>query len=110
MPVLASIVLDELQKNKARRSPTLAMIINRIVINFSTLTAKGLVPAMGVPSTPEGEEPFDLAIADITGQHWRMLKSQKRKSAIDLDSWREPRWSRVKPNINSASRFRAKRA
>ena len=88
-------VLENRIETQHSRFPTLALVINRAVLNLSFFTVEGLKHSMVAPKTALGENPLDLAIADITGSYWELLKSRKGKAAIDLNNWREPRWARA---------------
>src|ERR1035437_5476523 len=88
-------ILAKRQKTKHSRFPTLALVIDRGVLNLSFITAEGIKLGIAVPNAKEGEDPLDLAIADITGSYWGLLSSRKQKAAIDLDNWREPRWAKA---------------
>lgn len=91
-------VLDILERrieNKHSRFPTLALVIDRTVLNLSFFTAEGLKYGIAAPEAGPGEDPLDLAIADITGSYWELLKTRKGNAVIDLDNWREPRWARA---------------
>jgi hypothetical protein len=92
-------VLEVVQKRKERdprtRFPTMALVVGRAILNLSFFSAQGIQYALRAPTPDEREEPLDLAIADISGWHWKLLAERKAKTAIDLDNWREPRWARA---------------
>ncbi|MEK8093039.1 hypothetical protein WOC76_10965 [Methylocystis sp. IM3] len=78
------------------RFPTIAIHIDRAVLNLSYFTAKGLSLGVGAPHAETKREEIDVAIAPIDGSYWGLLTSKKNKMAIDLDNWREPKWDAVK--------------
>ena len=77
--------------------PTLALAIEKAFINLSRMTARGLpeliMRAPG-PDTEHGKT--DIAIAPFDPASWHLLVTSKNKSAIDLDRWKEPDWSKVR--------------
>jgi hypothetical protein len=91
-------VVEVVKKRKGRdpreRYPTLALVVGRAIINLSLFTAEGMQYSLRTPEPDEGEEPLDLAIADISSR-WKLLVEGKGKTTIDLDNWREPRWARA---------------
>jgi hypothetical protein len=93
-------VLEIVQKRKERsdraRFPTMALVVERAVLNLSFFSAQGLQYALRTPKPDEGDAPLDLAIAEVSGAHWSLLAQRKGKTAIDLDNWREPKWVRAK--------------
>lgn len=78
------------------RNPTLAIDIDRMVLNLSHFTAKGLAPAIKAPHADTERDEIDVAIAPLDGSFWPLLADRKNKFAIDLDAWQEPDWSSVK--------------
>jgi hypothetical protein len=76
--------------------PTLALAVDKAIINLARMTANGpeLVMRTPGPETEHGET--DIAIAPLDAGTWRLLTTKKNKSAIDLDHWREPNWSTVR--------------
>ncbi len=88
-------ILEDRIKAQHSRFPTLALVIDRAVLNLSFFTAEGLKQSIVAPQTVPDEDPLDLAVADITGSYWELLKNRKGKAAIDLNNWREPRWARA---------------
>jgi hypothetical protein len=75
--------------------PTLALMVDRAMLPLSFFTPDGLQLGQYVPNASANGETVDIAIAEITGTYWDLLTSRKNKSAIDLDEWREPRWSQA---------------
>jgi hypothetical protein len=80
----------------AAKNPTLALHVDRAVLNLSCFTAKGLALAVHAPRAETKHEEVDVAIAPLTGGYWDLLTKHKDKVPIDLDAWREPDWSSVK--------------
>jgi hypothetical protein len=80
-------ILEKRKENQHSPFPMLSFIVNERMLNLS------FFPAVGLQSFDE--EPIDVAIADITRTCWDLLTSKKNKQAVDLDNWREPRWSRA---------------
>jgi hypothetical protein len=81
-------VVEILKKRKESKNfifPVLGLIVDRNMLDLSFTSAGEL------QSSDNG--PLDIAIADITGVCWDTLVLKKNKRAIDLDNWREPRWS-----------------
>lgn len=91
-------VLEILQKRQERKHspfPTLALMVDRGLLNLSFFTADGLQNALKVPNPPVGAQPLDLAISKLPTSYWDILTSRKNKKPIDLDNWHEPRWARA---------------
>lgn len=91
-------VLEIVEKRREAgqsRFPTLSLMVGRSVMNLSFFTGTGL--QMGITPVPDaaGGPTVDLAIAEITGSYWDILRKYADKQAIDLDNWREPRWARA---------------
>lgn len=78
------------------RNPTLAIQIDRAVLNLSYFTAEGLALGIKTPQVESKREEIDVAIAPLEGSYWPLFLEKKNKAAIDLDVWREPDWSSVK--------------
>jgi hypothetical protein len=87
----------QILRNRQERGhfPTLALWVDRAVLPLSFLTVDGLHLGQYAPDTSSNAEAIDIAIAEITGTYWDILSSRKNKTAIDLDEWREPRWSQA---------------
>ena len=75
--------------------PTMALEVDRVVLNFSFLTMEGIKSTVRAPEPKIQSTPDDIALAKLSDFHWELLSSRKNKVAIDLDSWREPNWSDV---------------
>lgn len=89
-------VVEILQKRQQHSPyPSLALMVDRGLLNLSFFTADGLQTAMKLPKAATGEEPLDLAIAELPTSYWNILTSRKNKRPIDLDNWHEPRWARA---------------
>jgi hypothetical protein len=73
--------------------PSLALTINNTHINLSRMTANGPEPLMRAPGV--GSDP-DIAVMPLDSGTWKVLETRKSKTAIDLDNWREPDWSKVR--------------
>lgn len=78
------------------RYPTVALHIDRLVLNLSFFSATGFHIALETVDPARDEQEADVAIAELTGSYWELLSSKKGKTPIDLDNWREPKWSTVK--------------
>ncbi len=76
--------------------PTLALAIDRAFINIARMTANGPDLVMRAPGPDTRHADTDIAIAPLAGGTWHLLATRKNKSAIDLDCWREPDWSKVR--------------
>jgi hypothetical protein len=77
--------------------PTVALHMDRTVLNLSGFSAQGHVQAVRSPAAGAKQEEVDIGIAPLDGAgHWHMLTEVKRKAPIDLDQWREPDWTKVK--------------
>ena len=77
--------------------PTIALHVDRAVLNLSGFTARGHVQAVRSPDSDSDQKDIDIGIAPLDGgAHWHILATSKRKVPIDLDQWREPDWSKVK--------------
>lgn len=77
--------------------PTLALIVDRAILNLSTFNATGqLVNSFMKPESAANEPDIDIAIAHLSDGDWSLLSKRKNKQAIDLDAWREPKWASVK--------------
>jgi hypothetical protein len=75
--------------------PTLALSIGRSALNLGQMGPNGVELAMRAPKADRKEDEIDIAIAPLLGSYWPLLTSNKNKSAIDLDAWREPDWSNL---------------
>lgn len=78
------------------RNPTVALHLDRAVLNLSYFTARGLALGVRTPHAEDKKEEIDVAIAPLDGSYWQLLSGKKNKIAIDLDDWREPDWPTVK--------------
>lgn len=82
------------------RLPTLAFGVDAASINManfdrsSTASPAPLRSLFASPRHLATERPVDIAIARL-GSAWDLLAERKRKTAIDLDCWREPDWSDI---------------
>lgn len=77
--------------------PTLALQIDRSVLNLSRVTGVGHVtPITLAAEKNEDHREVDIAIAPLPENFWSLLTERKNKTAIDLDAWREPRWQEVR--------------
>ena len=77
------------------RHPTIALQIDKIVLNLSYFDRKGIKLGVQAPE-PEMRSPeVDIVLGCIDGSYWHLLSDKKNKVAIDLDSWREPNWNDV---------------
>ena len=76
--------------------PTLALAIDKIFVNLSRMTANGPELMMRAPGPGTEHWNTDIAVAPLDAGSWHLLASRKKKSAIDLDRWREPDWSKVR--------------
>jgi hypothetical protein len=88
-------ILETRQQTQHSAYPTLALMVDRGLLNLSFFTADGLQSAMKLPQPAIGEQPLDLAIAKLSASYWEVLTSKKNKRPIDLDNWHEPRWARA---------------
>ena len=75
--------------------PTMALEVDRVVLNFSFLTMEGIKSTFRAPEPEIQSTPDDIALAKLSDFHWELLSSRKNKVTIDLDSWWEPNWSDV---------------
>ena len=89
------IVKKRKEKSGPARFPTMALVVGRAILNLSFFSAQGIQYALRTPKPEEGNEPLDLAVAEISGAYWSLLAQRKGKTAIDLDNWREPKWARA---------------
>lgn len=80
----------------AATNPTIALQIDRTILNLSYFTAEGLALGISTPNAETKSEEIDVAIAPLDGSYWGLLTNHKNKLAIDLDAWREPSWTSVK--------------
>ena len=78
------------------KHPTMALIIDRAVLNFSGFTPQGLMLSVRSSGPTREHRQTDIALARLDGSYWDLLSETKNKTAIDLDSWREPNWSDVR--------------
>lgn len=79
------------------RLPTMALLIDRTVLNLSYFTPQGLLmPSVRSPESTWQHRQADIALARLDSCHWDMLSRIKNKTAIELDSWQEPNWSDVR--------------
>jgi hypothetical protein len=76
--------------------PTLALAIDKTFINLARITANGLELVMRAPGPDTEHGHADIAIAPLDPASWHLLRTRKNKSAIDLDCWKEPDWSKVR--------------
>ena len=77
--------------------PTLALQVDRVVLNLSHVTGIGHIMPVTRAIQKEGERrEIDIAIAQMPDNYWHLLTERKNKVAIDLDAWREPNWDAVK--------------
>lgn len=76
--------------------PTLALAIDRAFINLSCMTANGPELVMRAPASDTEHANTDIAIAPLDAGSWHLLATRKNKSAIDLDRWKQPDWSKVR--------------
>ena len=86
-------ILQERKRQNHSRFPSLALIVDRSLLNLAFFTGDGLHSAMKLPKSEAGEEALDLASAHISSSYWAILQTRKGKRAIDLDKWHEPRWA-----------------
>ena len=77
------------------RLPTMALEVDRVVLNFSSITMEGIKSTFRAPEPEIQSTRVDIALAKIDDSRWELLSSWKNKVGIDLDSWREPNWSDV---------------
>ncbi|RWP54370.1 hypothetical protein [Mesorhizobium sp.] len=79
------------------RLPTLALQIDRGVLNLSQVTGIGRIThTTRAAEKNETHREIDIAITPLSESYWSILTKRKNKTAIDLDAWREPRWESVK--------------
>jgi hypothetical protein len=76
--------------------PTLALAIDNAFINLSRMTAKGPELIMRAPGPDTENDKTDIAVAPLDPASWHRLVTRKNKSAIDLDRWKEPDWSKIR--------------
>jgi hypothetical protein len=81
--------------------PTLALAIDNAFINLARMTASGRELVMRDPPTNTEHANTDIAIAPLDAGSWHLLATRKNKSAIDLDRWKEPDWSKVRFGLAS---------
>ncbi|WP_095203803.1 hypothetical protein [Mesorhizobium carmichaelinearum] len=93
-------VVDQLSNPESvpdARLPTLALQIDRGVLNLSQVTGIGrITQTTRAAEKNETHRESDIAIAPLSESYWSILTEKKNKTAIDLDAWREPRWESVK--------------
>ena len=78
------------------KHPTMALLIDRTVLNLSCFTPQGLMLSVRSPEPTRQHRQADIALARLDGSYWDLLSRTKNQTAIDLDSWREPNWSDVR--------------
>ena len=78
------------------RQLTMALHVNRGVLNLSSVGAEGIVLSVRTPGAELHSRPADVALASLEPSYWEILSSRKSKTAIDLDSWQAPDWSAVR--------------
>ncbi len=86
--------IKDLKVVPSAKFPTLALAIDKAFINLARMTANGPQPVMRAPGADHAQT--DIAMAPLDAGTWQLLATKKNKSAIDLDRWREPDWSRVR--------------
>ncbi|MBY5377251.1 hypothetical protein [Rhizobium leguminosarum] len=93
-------VLDAIKDEEVvpgAKFPTLALQIDRAVLNLSTFIAASQIEyAVKAPKFKDERREVDIAIAKLSDHYWSLMTEKKQKTAIDLDSWREPDWDKVK--------------
>lgn len=94
-------VLDNMAKAApGARLPTLAFGMDAASINmanFDRSSTASPVPLRSLFASPRHlatEREVDIAIARL-GSAWDLLAQRKQKTAIDLDSWKEPDWNDI---------------
>ena len=75
---------------------TIALQIDRTMLNLSHISPQGIMLSVRTPEAEIWSEEADIALASLEGSYWDLLSNQKNKTAIDLDSWREPNWAAVR--------------
>ena len=84
------------------RLPTMALEVDQVVLNFSSITMEGIKSTFWAPKPERQSTRPDIALAKIDDSRWELLSSRKNnKVGIDLDSWREPNWSDVQSCLAS---------
>lgn len=74
---------------------TMALHADQAVLNLSSVGPEGVVLSVRTPGAELHCKPADVALACLKPSYWKLLSSEKSKTAIDLDSWRAPDWSAV---------------
>ncbi len=86
----------QLREKDVERHLTMALHVDRCVLNLSSFGPEGLELSVRTPDAELHSRPVDVALASLDPSFWEILSSQKSKTAIDLDSWQEPDWSVVR--------------
>lgn len=80
----------------AREHLTMALHVGRRILDMSYVSPEGIELSVRAPGGEYEAGHADIALAPLAGWHWELLRDEKGKVAIDLDSWREPDWSAVR--------------
>ena len=91
-------VLDSVDKRVSAGNDgvTLALSVDSAILNLSGWSGEGRKLGVLAPEPTVPGPPTDIAIAPLPASYWELLTTKKNKTAIDLDSWREPNWKDVR--------------
>jgi hypothetical protein len=92
-------IMDSIKDPKVvpnAKFPTLTLAIDKTFINLARMTEYGPELIVRAPGPDTEHAHTDIAIAPLDAGTWHLMVTGKNKSAIDLDCWREPDWSKVR--------------
>ena len=89
-------VVEEARTGSGREHLTMALHVGRTIIDMCYASPAGTELSVRAPGGECEAGQADIALAPLAGWHWELLRDEKGKVAIDLDSWREPDWGAVR--------------
>ena len=88
-------MVSEARMGSGREHLTMALHVGRTILNMAHWSPTGVELSVRAPGREYEAGQADIALAPLAKWHWELLRDEKGKIAIDLDSWREPDWSTV---------------
>jgi hypothetical protein len=88
--------LDKKRKELNDGWQTLTLNLDRVILQLSAIDPSNPSKRKDIFRTLRKDfvdEDVDIVIAPITDFHWELIETKKKKTAINLDKWEEPRWN-----------------
>lgn len=86
----------EARTGSPRQRLSMALYVGRTILRMSYASPEGIEFSVRTPGGEYEAGQADIALAPLARWHWKLLRDEMGKVAIDLDSWREPDWSAVR--------------